>query len=114
MLGRGLSVLATDLSFEALQAARRSAAQAMFIRHDLTTPLPFRKASFGLVVASLCLHYFDRATTTRAIAEVHRCLVPGGLLLCRVNSVQDVLHGAGMGEEVEPGYYRQAARYAGY
>src|SRR6188768_1404115 len=79
MLGRGLSVLATDLSFEALQAARRSAAQAMFIRHDLTTPLPFRKASFGLVVASLCLHYFDRATTTRAIAEVHRCLVPGGL-----------------------------------
>jgi hypothetical protein len=31
-----------------------------------------------------------------------------------VNSERDVLHGAGTGDEVEPGYYRQGARYAEY
>lgn len=112
LLGRGLSVVATDLSFAALQAARRSAARARFVRHDLRTPLPFRTASFGVVVASLCLHYFDSETTARAIAEIRRVLVPGGLLFCRVNSEHDVLHGAGTGEEIEPGYFRQSARYA--
>lgn len=110
----GFSVAATDISGDALQAARRCAPEAAFLRHDLRTPLPFRAASFGAVVASLCLHYFDTATTQRAIAEVRRVLVPGGLLLCRVNSEHDDQHGAGEGEEVEPGYYRQGARYAEY
>lgn len=78
LLDHDLPVVATDLSFEALQRARCSAAKAMFVRHDLSTPFPFRTASFGTVVASLCLHYFDEHTTLRAIAEVRRCLVPGG------------------------------------
>lgn len=38
----------------------------------------------------------------------------GGLLFCRVNSKRDVLHGAGVGEEIEPGYFRQPARYSQY
>lgn len=29
-----------------------------------------------------------------------------------MNSEYDVLHGAGVGEEIEPGYFRQSARYA--
>lgn len=114
LLDRGFPVVATDLSFEALQAARRTAAPAMFLRHDLRTPLPFRTGTFGAVVASLCLHYFDARTTAAAIGEIRRCLVPGGVLFCRVNSAADALHGAGEGEEIEPGYYRQSARYAGY
>lgn len=112
LVDRGLSVVATDLSFEALQTARRSAAGALFVCHDLRMPLPFETASFGVIVASLCLHYFDAKTTALAVAQVRRCLLPGGLLFCRVNSEQDVLHGAGTGEEIEPGYFRQAARYA--
>lgn len=113
LLDRGFSVVATDLSFEALQEARQSAAGALYVRHDLRTPLPFAPASFGAVVASLCLHYFDADTTARAIAGIRQSLAPGGLLLCRVNSEHDVLHGAGSGDEIEPGFYRQSARYAG-
>ena len=112
LLKHGLSVVATDLALEPLQSARRSAPDALFLRHDLRTPLPFGTASFGVVVASLCLHYFDAATTAFAIAEIRRCLVPGGVLFCRVNSDKDVLHGAGAGEEIEPGYFRQSAHYA--
>lgn len=114
LAGHGLSVVATDISAEALASARRSTPEAAFLHHDLRTPLPFPAASFGAVVASLCLHYFDAATTQRAIAQVRQVLVPGGLLLCRVNSEHDYQHGAGEGEEVEPGYYRQGARYAEY
>lgn len=112
LLEQGMSVVATDISSDALQKAKRAAPGGMFIRHDLTTPLPFKSSYFGVVVASLCLHYFDSETTHRAIAEVHRSLVPGGLFLCRVNSEHDVLHGAGMGEKLEPGFYRQNAWFA--
>lgn len=112
LLGLGAPVIATDISIEALRRARTSAAPALFACHDLRQPLPFRNGAFGVVIASLCMHYFDRRTTEAAIAEVRRCLAPGGLLFCRVNSVSDVLHGAGQGEEIEPGYFRQSARYA--
>lgn len=90
LLGHGFSVVATDLAWDALQRTRRSAADALLLQHDLRTPLPFKSASFHVVVASLSLHYFDADTTTRAIAEVRRCLAPGGLLFCRVNSANDV------------------------
>jgi SAM-dependent methyltransferase len=112
LLQQGLSVVATDLVLAPMQGARRSAPAAMFVRHDLRAPLPFESAAFGVVVASLCLHYFDAVTTTFAIAQLRRALVPGGLLFCRVNSENDVLHGAGVGEEIEPGYFRQSAHYA--
>jgi SAM-dependent methyltransferase len=112
LLARGFPVVATDIAWEALQAARQSATGALFLQHDLRTQLPFATASFNVVVASLCLHYFDADTTTRAVAQVRRVLTPGGLLFCRVNSANDFLHGAGVGEEIEPGYFRQSARYA--
>ena len=79
---------------------------------DLRAPLPFADASFGAAIASLSLHYFDWATTERAVAEIRRCLLPGGLLLCRLNSTADVLHGAQGHEEIEPRFYRVRARYA--
>lgn len=113
LLARGHAVVATDLSLQALREAREVAPAARFLQHDLRTPLPFRDQAFGAVIASLCLHYFDWRTTVACVAGIRRCLAPGGPLLCRVNSVHDVLHGAGVGEEIEPGFFRQPARYAG-
>jgi SAM-dependent methyltransferase len=112
LVAHGFDVVATDLSLEALQACARRVPQASCVQHDLRRPLPFADGAFGAVVASLCLHYFDWATTVAAVGEVRRCLAPGGLLLCRVNSSRDVLHGAGQGVELEPGFYRQDAHYA--
>jgi SAM-dependent methyltransferase len=114
LVEHGFTVVATDLAADALLACARVAPAAMRVRHDLRQRLPFQDRRFGAVVASLCLHYFDWRSTVAAVQEIRRCLVPGGLLLCRLNSVRDVLHGAGQGEEVEPGYYRQVARYATY
>lgn len=109
---QGLAVVACDISLPALQACAQAAPGAQLLQLDLRQPLPFADASFSVVVASLCLHYFDWATTLRAVAEVRRVLQPGGLLLCRLNSLRDVLHGAGQGEEVEPHYWRVHGTYS--
>lgn len=112
LVNHGFRVTATDVSARALEATARVASSAQCVHHDLREPMPFADASFGVVIASLCLHYFDWATTVAAVREIRRCLAPQGLFLCRVNSERDVLHGAGRGEELEPRFYRQDAHYA--
>jgi SAM-dependent methyltransferase len=112
LVEHGFSVVATDLSLDALATAAAQAPGAACMHHDLREAMPFASGSFGAVIASLCLHYFDWATTAGAVSEIRRCLSPSGLFLCRLNSVRDELHGAGQGEEIEPRFYRQDARYA--
>lgn len=109
---QGFEVVAGDIALPALRACAAAVPHALLLQLDLRTPLPFADGAFGAVVASLCLHYFDWATTVRAVAEVRRCLAPGGLLLCRLNSTRDVLHGAGSGEEIEHHYWRVHGTYA--
>lgn len=109
---QGLATVAGDIALPALRQCAAAAPAARLLQLDLRAPLPFADAAFGAVVASLCLHYFDWAATERAVAEVRRCLRPGGLLLCRLNSSADVLHGAGQGEQVEPNYYRVHGTYS--
>jgi SAM-dependent methyltransferase len=112
LLAEGFDVIGTDISERALRKCAAAAPAARLLCHDLRTPLPFRDSSFGVVIASLCLHYFDWRTTVAAVDEVRRCLRPGGLLLCRLNSTNDVQHGAMEGTEIEPHYFRQDAHYA--
>lgn len=109
---QGFDVVAGDIAMPALRQCASAAPGARLIQFDLRRPLPFPDGAFGVVVASLCLHYFDWATTKRAVAEVHRCLQPGGLLLFRGNSVRDVHHGANAGVEIEPGLRRVHGDYS--
>ena len=111
LLDQGLDVVAGDIAPQALRQCARCAPAARLLQFDLRAPLPLASEAFGAVIASLCLHYFDWATTERAVAEIGRCLRPGGLLLVRLNSTRDVQHGAGQGEEIEPRYYRLNATY---
>lgn len=110
--GQGFDVVGGDIALPALRRCAAAAPGAGLLQFDLRKPLPLRDAAFGVVVASLCLHYFDWPTTQRAVAEVHRCLRPGGLLLCRLNSIRDVMHGAQDGEEIEPGLRRVHGTYS--
>lgn len=84
----------TDLSREALAACTRAVPGAHAICHDLREPLPLDDAHVDVVLASLCLHYFEWETTVGIVRDIRRCLAPGGLLLCRVNSTRDVHYGA--------------------
>lgn len=73
---------------------------------DHSQPLPFPTAGFDVVIASLCLHYFDWAKTQSIAAELHRVLKPNGVLIGRVNSIADVHYGAKGYPEIEPHFYQ--------
>jgi ubiquinone/menaquinone biosynthesis C-methylase UbiE len=102
---RGFPVVATDFSEKALEITRRRAPAAKTQNVDLTRGLPFPDASFGVIVASLSLHYFPWQQTTEILAEVRRCLQPGGYLLARFNSTRDPHYRAAEKQHVENNFY---------
>lgn len=100
----GFAVVAFDRA--PLAAAAAEAPGAMLLRADLGRPLPFRDGVFDGVVASLSLHYLPWRETRAAFAELRRVMRAGGPFLFRVNATDDVHHGAGEGERLEPNFYR--------
>lgn len=98
-------VTATELSRAAIAQCAHSAPAARLICHDLRAPLPFSDTRFDAVIASLCLHYFAWDKTLEIVSEIRRCLRPGGLLLCRLNSTRDVHHGATGHPKIAHHYY---------
>jgi ubiquinone/menaquinone biosynthesis C-methylase UbiE len=102
---RGFPVIATDFSEKALELTRHKAPAAKAQNVDLTRGLPFPDASFGVIVASLSLHYFPWQQTTEILAEVHRCLPPGGHLLARFNSTRDHRYRIAEKQPLENNFY---------
>lgn len=107
---RGIDLIALDYSRAALERVARRAPQARVVLGDVRQGLPLSDASLGAVVASLSLHYFDAVTTDAVVAELARCLRPGGLLLVRVNSTRDVHYGAEGNPQLEPGLHEVRGR----
>jgi SAM-dependent methyltransferase len=101
----GLSVVAFDLSPEAVAAARARVPQATIVCQDIRDPFPLGPGTAGAVVASLSLHYFAWEETTKIAARIHTVLRPGGLLLCRVNSTEDTHFGARGHPPIEADFY---------
>ena len=101
----GLAVVAADFSEKALEIAGRRVPAAETRNVDLTRGLPFADSSFGVIVASLSLHYFPWPETVEILRDVRRCLAPGGHLLARLNSTRDAYHAAIEKEEIEKNFY---------
>ncbi|WP_010494117.1 class I SAM-dependent methyltransferase [Paenibacillus elgii] len=104
---KGFSVIACDLSAEALMRVQELVPQVKTEQLDLLQPLPFPDGSAQAVVADLSLHYFSWGDTKRVVADISRVLRPGGQLWCRVNSTKDFEYGAGQGRLIEPNYYER-------
>jgi ubiquinone/menaquinone biosynthesis C-methylase UbiE len=99
----GFEVVSVDLRLDALGHCR-SIEGCFSVNADISSKLPFRDNSFGLVLASLSLHYFSWSETKSIVEEIRRVLMKGGMLLVRVNSTEDLNFGAGTGEELEKNY----------
>lgn len=75
--GRKISILATDISIEILEVARRRIDNAgfgglvTFAVCDAATP-PFADNSFDLTVCSLAFHHFDLPQAQAALGEMNR------------------------------------------
>jgi len=80
---RGYDVVGVDGSTGMVEVARTRAArdnvQATFDVHDVGAPLPFADATLGGVLAILVLQHLPDPEAF--IAEIRRCLRPGGHLL---------------------------------
>jgi SAM-dependent methyltransferase len=103
MTSAGLKVIAIDSSSAMLERARCKAPLARFYDRDLRCDFPVQRA--GVVVASLSLHYFGWNETMEIVGRIKQVLVPGGVLLCRLNSTRDVNFGAKGHREIERNYY---------
>ena len=101
----GFDVIACDFSKIALGRLNRDNKNIKTLLLDISKPLPFENNSFDVVVADLSLHYFDEQTTKNIMQEIKRILTQNGILIARVNSMQDFNHGAGQGEKLEENYY---------
>ena len=80
---RGYDVVGVDGSPRIVEVARtravRDEVDATFDVHDVSAPLRFADASLGGVLAILVLQHFSHPVAF--IAEIRRCLRPGGHLL---------------------------------
>jgi SAM-dependent methyltransferase len=91
---RGFDVLGIDFSQVAIDEARRLAtAQGLtadFRQGDVGLPLPSTDCAFDAVISNLVLHSFTDSALRGVVAEVDRCLRPGGLFLFHANSTEDL------------------------
>jgi SAM-dependent methyltransferase len=101
----GCRVVAIDASAAAIERARLVAPATEFHCQDLRAAWPAAVARVDVVVASLSLHYFAWVETTAIVARIGAALTPGGVLLCRVNSTNDVHFGARGHPPIEANYY---------
>lgn len=103
----GKSVIACDQSINAIRNIKKNFPEVLDARcFNMLNGFDFENDSFEIVCADLCLHYFKEIDTQMILNEIRRILVSDGYLFVRVNSINDVNHGAGQGTEIEHHLYR--------
>lgn len=106
LIEHGKKVVACDYSENAVENIRKNFPELIDVKcFDMTKGLPFEDGYAGIVIADLSLHYFSKNVTKQILKDIKRVLCDNGKLIFRVNSVNDVNHGAGQGKELEPHYY---------
>jgi len=106
---RGISVVAIDKSTYALAEAALRVRDCVFLNQDIRAPLPVGSSPYPVIIASLCLHYFNWRETQKIAAQIRLVLEDSGLFICRLNSLNDLNYGASGNPQIEPNFYRVGA-----
>ena len=104
----GHSLVAIELSPEAIAEAKAAVPGGQFHCQDIRVPFPLGEESVGVVVASLSLHYFPWEETVALVERIRTTLTSKGILLCRVNSGNDNNYGASGHPAISHGYFMVA------
>lgn len=114
LISEGFSdVIATDFSSEVLKMVQKENKDLQTMLFDMTGGLPFGDNSVDVVIADLCLHYFDSEMTKYIIKEISRVLKKDGYLLVRVNSTKEVQKKNNL-EKIEYNFYFEGNIYKRY
>jgi SAM-dependent methyltransferase len=104
---RGKEVIACDYTQKALDLIKENKPEvAKTLCFDMRDDFPFDDNFTRLIVADLSLHYFTEVDTIRIVNEIKRILRPNGILLMRLNSVNDINYGSRDGIELSKNYRR--------
>lgn len=107
LINKGKKVYAADQSENAISNIVKNFPEIADARVlNMLDGIDYPEDTFGIVVADLSLHYFSMEENRRILSDIKRILKTDGHLLIRVNSIHDVNHGAGSGEEIEHHFYR--------
>lgn len=101
---RRYEVISCDFSQAALERLKHFIDNPITKHFDMQEGLPFKDKSAKVIISDLSLHYFSWEITNRVLEDIHRVLMKNGVLLCRVNSVNDTYYGANKGIEIERNY----------
>ncbi len=106
LINKGKKVIACDQSSNAISNIKKNIPEVFDTKcFNMLDGMPFDDKCFDVVIADLCLHYFREADTFKVLNEIKRILTEKGYLIFRVNSINDINHGAGEGEEIEHHLY---------
>lgn len=102
---RGYEVISCDFSEKALKRLSNFIENLSVKCFDLKDGLPFEDNCAKVVISDLSLHYFTWIDTQKILKEIKRVLMNEGVLLCRVNSTNDINYGVGQGISIEENFY---------
>ena len=97
----GLDSSPSGLDFASAWAEREG--MQVRLRTGDMADLPFADGFFDLVLTWNVIYHGTAEVIRRTVAEIERCLVPGGSLLCTLISTRH--HHHGRGTEIEPGTF---------
>lgn len=107
LIKKNKNVFAVDQSENAIINIKRNFPEVIETRTmNMLDGIDYPDNMFSIVIADLSLHYFSDEDTKSVLSEIKRILRSEGYLLIRVNTINDVNHGAGEGEEIEHHFYR--------
>lgn len=102
LINKNKKVIAADLSSNAITNIIKNFPEIYDTKcFNMLDGLPFKDNSFEVIIADLSLHYFKKQDTEKIVKDLKRILCKNGYLIIRVNSINDVNHGAGQGLEIE-------------
>lgn len=99
------NIVACDFSEEVLKIVNKECPNLKTKLFDISERLPFEDNSINVLVADLCLHYFNHERTLYIFDEIYRVLKNGGYLVARVNSINDKNHILKNAKELEKHFY---------
>ena len=105
LVERGYKVISVDYSKEAVNNINLNIKGGEGKILDMNEKFFFDDNSFNIIIADICLHFFNEEKTNHIMREIKRILNKGGILLARVSSINDKNYGAGSGFEIENWYY---------
>ena len=98
------NIIACDFSHEVIKIVNDSIPELKTMIFDMGKVFPFNDNSINVIIADLCLHYFDLNTTKIIFNKMYRSLKKDGLLIARVNSDDDNCIPKNS-EEIEKSFY---------